>query len=366
MPKVVFVVPSTLNYPSAQVRVMQYFPLLAQHGIAYRLISYYSPSQERHRQQRQQRRQQRNPSAMAKIMAQALRVWYWLIGKLHLAMTWLQMLMAARSADIVFVQWIVPPVWLTRMLAKRNAKLVFDFDDAVFLLHPSETAFLVRQADAVIAGSHFNAEYARQHNPHVTLVPSSVPVEQYTRTDTLNLPTAPITLGWIGSPSTLKYLQLLREPIANLVRKGYAMRLLVAGANHHAHALQQIDGVTLTEIPTYTGADIPALVQQLDIGLMPLEDSDWERGKCAMKCLIYMAGARATVSSAVGEVLHIVQDGANGFLAHTSDEWESKLAHLIDNATLRQRFGALGRQLVIEGYSTEQCWRKLHEAVFSG
>ena len=362
MPKVVFVVPSTLNYPSAQVRVMQYFTALQQQNIAHQLISYYNPSQERHRQQRQQ---QRNLSASEKVGSQALRISYWLLGKSHLAITWLQMLTAAQSAEILFVQWIVPPIWLIRMIAKRKAKLIFDFDDAVFLLHPKATAFIVKQADVVIAGSHFNLDYAKQYNTNVILVPSSVPIEQYTHIDNLHFPREPITLGWIGSPSTLKYLHMLREPIANLARKGYAIRLLIAGANHHEYALQQIDGVSVYEVPTYSGAEIPALVQQIDIGLMPLEDSDWERGKCAMKCLIYMAGARATVSSAVGEVLYIVQDGTNGFLAHSSDEWESKLAHLIEDQSLRQRFATLGRQLVMKSYSTAQCWRKLHQAIFS-
>ena len=365
MTYVAFVVPCIVNYPSAQVRVLQYLPFLDQEGIYHQIISYFSPSQETFRSQR---RTPNSANATGNFAQLFLRIWYWLKGHLHVFKSWLQILSCAQTADVLFIQWIVLPPWLVRLISHRKARLVFDFDDAVFLLHPESTVYLVKNVWRVIAGSHFNLTYARQHNPNTCLIPSGVPTADYLIRKHDPISAQDIRLGWIGSPSTMKYLSLISMALSRLADRGYKLTVVLAGTQQLTHPLTELakqGRLHIEEIPTYQASDIPQIVNRFDIGLMPLDDTDWERGKCAMKCLIYMAGSKPTISSAVGEVLHIVQDSVNGYLASSVDEWEYKLIQLIKDVNLRNSFGVLGRDLVIKEYSTDRCWQKLNQAVFS-
>jgi glycosyltransferase involved in cell wall biosynthesis len=256
---------------------------------------------------------------------------------------------------------VLPP-WLVRAIVVQS-RLVYDFDDALFVPEPERTRAMVQAAWRVVAGSHALAEYASRFNAHTALVPSAVALAP-------SVPPPPPhghlpCIGWIGSAGTLPQLAMLAEPLRRLAAAGERFQVLIAGTEGLRDLLPELPGIRVREVQTYTGADIQSLVSELDIGVMPLNDGPWERGKCAMKALLYMAGGRAVVASAVGENRYAVQHGENGFLAATSDEWVEYLGRLLRDRPLRDHMGSRGLEAVAERYSTEVCYRLLWEHVYA-
>lgn len=269
--------------------------------------------------------------------------------------------------DAVFVQWILLPEETLVALRRCNIPIIFDFDDAVFLRNGEAAEKMIKSAQVVLAGSHLNYDYAKALNAGTMLMPSSVPLNlynisggTYNRDDTKRA----FCIGWIGSISTVKYLDLLVAPLQQIVRQGYHIELLLAGTDGEAEIIAQFEGIPLTIVPRYSAKEIPELVQRIDIGVMPLHDNDWERAKCALKALLYMAGAKPAVCSAVGEILHIVRDGENGLLAASAADWERNLKTLMDNQGMRHEIGLHGRATVEQQYSTALCFDRMYKEVF--
>jgi glycosyltransferase involved in cell wall biosynthesis len=149
-----------------------------------------------------------------------------------------------------------------------------------------------------------------------------------------------------------------------MLASGIDFELLIAGSKNQPIPLSKIEKLHILEIPEYSDDDIPEIVKKMDIGIMPLFDTPAERGKCAMKMLIYMAGELPVVASPVGESFYIVREGQNGFLAETAAEWEAKLSRLIGDADLRKKIGKAGKQTVTERYSQDIIFRKMISEIF--
>jgi len=234
---------------------------------------------------------------------------------------------------------------------------LYDFDDAFFLKYRSgrfspfqpllgaKFDRLMAAAVGVTAGNAWLADYARRFNSNVTLLPSVVDTDQFvpaipTRPGRL---AEPFTVGWIGSPSTVSYLLLLLDPLQQLARE-VPMRLVVVGG--HAPPMA---GVEVIEHPWSMEHEI-TLIQQFDVGVMPLPDTPWTRGKCAFKLIQCMACGIPVVASNVGANVDAVPPGC-GFLASSSDEWLRAFRKLAADPELRLRYGAAGRRWVEERYS---------------
>jgi glycosyltransferase involved in cell wall biosynthesis len=153
----------------------------------------------------------------------------------------------------------------------------------------------------------------------------------------------------------------LTGPLRALAARGLPVSLLIVGGGSRTDLVAADYGALPVElVPNYSGADLPGLVARMDIGLMPLDDGPWERGKCAMKALIYMAGGCPAVCSPVGETNFVIEDRRTGFLARTPAEWEAVLAQLVVDHQLRADVGARGRQVVMERYSADVCFELLY------
>jgi len=245
--------------------------------------------------------------------------------------------------DVVVVQkGFFPGLYagLERQIAARRP-VVFDFDDAIWLprqggnpilrrLHREGTVQeILRRATGVIAGNEFLADYARQFAGTVTVVPSAVELARYRRG-------AGTTVGWIGSRSTLPYLRPLAPVFQEL---GITPRVIAAGIPDFPADFRpwQLE----TEVAELAG---------LGIGVAPLPDNQWERGKCGVKILQYMASGLPVVASPVGVQRELVRDGVTGFHATTPAEWRDRLRQLLADAALRQRLGDAGRELVAKYY----------------
>ena len=262
--------------------------------------------------------------------------------------------------DVVFLyREAIPagPPMIERAIAKRGLPIVYDFDDAIFLPNVSEAnqhvsflkkperiAEVLRLSTKVIAGNEFLATYARRHHGDVTVIPTAVDTD-YFKPAATSSSRERLVVGWIGSPTTFQYLKGL-APILRDVASEHPFTLRVSGAGEPVN----FPGLQ-TETPAWSLAGEVALFNTLDIGVYPLTDDDWSRGKCGFKAIQCMACGVPVVAQAVGVNRQIIVDGENGFLAATPEEWKQKLGRLLTDAALRERFARAGRKTIEERYS---------------
>lgn len=248
-----------------------------------------------------------------------------------------------------------PPIF-ERLGHRTGVPMIFDFDDAVFVSYvspsngylsylkfASKTKTICRLATHVIAGNPYLADYARQTNENVSIVPTTIDTQKYEVIPRQGDNTVPV-IGWSGSFSTVQHLDQLAGALQRLAQTE-KFRLLVIGT-----PIYKIDGVDVEALPWRSATEVSDL-RQIDIGIMPLPDESWSRGKCGLKALQYMALGIPTVCSPVGVNSEIIQDSVNGFLAATEDEWVAKLTQLLHDKTLRARLGQAGRETVETKYS---------------
>lgn len=357
--RALFIIPSGDFLPSGIVRVRQFLPFLERSGITHTVVSYYSPRVDRFTAAVRARHW---PALLERSLIFAT------MGVQLLFRWWARarVLASAPFVDVVFFQGVLPPVWYVGVLKRLNPRVVLDLDDAIFLGNPQRGAAVMPLMWQVIAGSHFIFEYAKSLGARVALVPSAVSLDRYDDASSARSESRQtIRIGWLGSQSTVRYLEQLVDPLQTLSASGHKIELLIAGVPSDFGALPVFAGVTVTCTATYRDEDIPSIVGCYDIGIMPLDDGPWERAKCAMKALIYMAAGKPTVCSRVGENSYVIDDGRNGFLAETAAEWTTKLGQLMADPSLRAEMGRRGRLTVDARYSAQVCFGLLMEHVFS-
>lgn len=299
-----------------------------------------------------------------------LRVFYGRRGaaskaRIAAAATWrrLRSLVAARDVDAFLVQreaFFLGDAW-AEWLAHLRAPFVYDFDDAIWLKATSDAnrrfswlknvkkiPRIVRMAHTVIAGNEYLAGWARAHSPNVAIVPTCIDTDRFSPPGSRPAGRA-VTIGWSGSPSTIAHLRPLL-PVLERVQAAYGkrIRIRVMGEPAFEHRPLGIRGE-----PWSPEGEL-ALLHETDIGLMPLPDDEWTRGKCGLKGLVSMAMGAATVMSPVGVNTQIVRHGENGFLPASDEEWFDVLSRLIEDEALRRRIGAAGRETVVNDYSVRR------------
>ncbi len=259
------------------------------------------------------------------------------------------------------------PEKLLFLLAKN---VIFDFDDTVYLhpphIHrlisrlkrPKKVNFLLKHSKQVLAGNPYLAEYAKRFNSNVAVVPTVINLERY------KIPKQPVSsnnalsIGWIGSRDTIFYLKNLSEILIKVSKK-YKIILKVIGIEDFT-----LEGVTVKSKKWFYETEIME-IKSFDIGICPLPDDDWTRGKCGLKVLQYMAAGIPTVCSPVGVHKEIIQNGINGFLAGSEQDWIEKLSTLIENDQLRECMGKSGRETVEKRYALRNMSPKLLKYLLS-
>jgi glycosyltransferase involved in cell wall biosynthesis len=264
-----------------------------------------------------------------------------------------------RDYDLVYIlreaALVGPPV-VERLIAQSGVPVVFDFDDAIFVSYrspsngylsylkfASKTKTICRISSHVMVGNPYLAEYARQVNDRVTVIPTTIDTEKY-RVPERKQKTGPPVIGWTGSHSTVQHLDTMRGALKRLAEKE-SFRLRVIGTPSY-----ECPPVDVEARPWRAETELEDL-SEIDIGMMPLPDDRWSKGKCGLKALQFMAVGIPTICSPVGVNTDIIQDDQNGFIAGTEDEWVDKLTRLLRSAELRQRLGQAGRATVEEKYS---------------
>jgi len=255
------------------------------------------------------------------------------------------------SADAVFVNRNLAGrgIFLERRLLKSNPRVIFDFDDAIFVGPGERVAELMcRNAAWVTPGNDYLAEYARQFTDRVTVVPTVIDTDRYPALPCHNRPL--VRVGWSGSdqslPTTLfPYLGMLRD-----LQKSFKFELVIVTNTRPILPVVDLEW----RFHAWSAEDESRLGEKFDIGLMPLLDDHFQRGKCGLKLLQYMAAGLPTIASPVGVNRQITEPGVTGFLASTGTEWAQAIQNLISNPSLRIAMGAAGRQRCRNDYSVER------------
>ncbi len=270
----------------------------------------------------------------------------------------------AKDFDIIFIYreaFMTGTVLFEKLIHKAGDKIIFDFDDAIWnhdvsvgnknlawLKRPEKTNDIIALADLVFAGNQYLAEYASNHNKNVVIVPSTIDLEYY-RIPAKNFSvTNPVIIGWSGSLTTIEHFKPIIPVLKKLKEKfGSKIEFKVFGIPEYENEELGIKGIA------WTPENEVSEIASFDIGIMPLPDNEWSRGKCGMKGLQYMALEVATIMSPVGVNKEIIQDGKNGFLASSDEEWLQKISVLVESKELRDKFGKAGRETVEKQYSSD-------------
>ena len=269
----------------------------------------------------------------------------------------LRTLLTARRYDLLWVHCeLFPylPGLLERLAFAWGRPVVFDFDDAIFAMYDEARSLMVREllggkleplvrgAAACLCGNPYLRDYAARSNPNSIVLPTVVDTDRYVPAVRRE---GPLTIGWIGSPSTWANVRPLLPLLRRLVEeRGVRVRVVGAGVAAEADAFRGLELVPWTEATEIVE------VQGFDIGIMPLVDGPFERGKSGYKLIQYMACGLAVVGSPVGVNSEIVTPEV-GLLAADEGQWEQALGRLIDDADLRRRLGAAGRDRAVTRYS---------------
>jgi len=344
--KVLFLTSFPIEAACTRYRCTQYFDYLRQQGVECELRPFLSPD----------------------LFLTLYRPGGHVRKAIHLSLSALRRLRdiaAVNRFDVVFVQreaaLFGPPFveWFVTRIGKKP--MVFDFDDAIFvpyisptygrlatlLKFPQKTAANIRLSRHVIAGNNYLADYAKQFNKNVTVIPTVVDASQWTPKYATRNSQHPLTIGWIGSPTTTQYLKPLLAVLEELSHH-HKFTLKIVGANETF----SLNGTPIQNERWQLEREI-ADFQSLDIGVYPITEDEWSIGKSGFKAIQYMAAGVPCVASPVGVNKEIIQDGVNGFLAATPQEWKEKLSLLIEDAALRQRLSRAGRHTVENWYSLQ-------------
>lgn len=271
-----------------------------------------------------------------------------------------RLLATPRGFDVVYLfreAALLGPALVERWIGRSGIPLVFDFDDAIFesyvspsngylslLKCPGKTATICRLASHVMAGNPYLADYARRFNSQVTVVPTTIDTDRYRPRPPMSK--QPPVIGWSGSYSTVQHLRTIDRALQRLAAT-HTFKLRVIGAPRY-----DLDGVQVDAVGWSAATEVDDL-QPIDIGIMPLPDDRWSRGKCGLKALQYMALGIPTICSPVGVNSDIITHGRNGLLASSEDEWVNGLAALLESASMRASLGDAGRATVEQRYSAD-------------
>ncbi len=256
-----------------------------------------------------------------------------------------------------------------RFMRALGVPYIVDYDDAIFhnydlnsnklvrLFLGSKIDRVMRYAEVVVVGNDYLGERARRAGAkRVEYIPTVIDLERYKIIPKSN--GTLFTIGWIGSPSTAKHIKLVQPALSEICKNGQAQVILVGSG--------PVDLVSApVEILPWREESEVAAIQKFDVGIMPLPDEPWERGKCGYKLIQYMACGRPVVASPVGVNQQIVEHGVDGFLANDTADWITALRELRDNVPLREAMGREGRLKVEKNYCVQVAAPRLAEILWS-
>ena len=270
-------------------------------------------------------------------------------------------ILRVRDYDLIVIfREVIPTrsIFFEKILSKFDIPIIYDFDDAIWVKDVSEVnkriSFfkdekkiekIIPLCKHITCGNEYLANYASKFNSNITIIPSTIDTDLYKPIEKQNKDGI-VKIGWVGSHTTVKHFEIIIDVYSKLKSK-YQDKIdfvLIGDENYH-HEKLAINGVKwVNEMEV-------ELFNSFDIGIMPLPNNEWSKGKCGMKGLLYMSVGIPSVMSNVGMNKDIIEDGVNGFLPVGEQQWLEVLSKLIEDKELRKNIGDKGRETVLEKYS---------------
>jgi len=350
--KILFITCGTKIAPATRYRAYLYFPFLKDEGIEYKAYSIFSDTLTR---------KMINSSTFSRLQ----RIIYYIQFSIERIIRGLKAIKMAGKFDIVFLQRVTFPFGMEKLLKERNKNIIFDIDDAIYLpdseenslvellkkyIKKKEVISILRVARCVIAENNYIKSFVEGYCKKVYLIIGPIDTAKNFPRE-YKLSPGIITIGWIGTPSTAVYLKMLDSVFKKLAER-YKIKIRLISAGPYF-----ISGVLVENISWDEKAEVSEL-HKFDIGVMPMPDNEWTRGKVGCKMLQYMANGIPSVVSYTPTTAEVIEDGINGFLADSEEEWVKKLSILIEDFQLRERIGLNGRKSAEENYSVNIGVRK--------
>lgn len=339
--KILFFVPYPSEGASNRFRVEQYLPILKANGISYKVRPFMTRD-------------------FYKIIYldkfYVLKLIYFITSAFNRILD----IFRALKYDLIFIHREVfplgPPIFESIFLRMRKP-IIYDFDDAIFLPNvsksnnfmerlkrPDKIAKIFKMSSFIIAGNKYLADFALKYNNNVVVIPTPIDTGVYI-SRAPKLRRNKIVIGWIGSITTVEFLNTLRDVFKVLTIKYPHVEFQVIGGEFY------IPGLSSVVNKEWALDRELEYLQEFDIGIMPIPDNAWARGKCGFKAILYMSLGIPCVCSPVGINKEMIQDNFNGFLADSDKEWIDKLSNLIEDESLRRRIGGSGKKAADEKYS---------------
>lgn len=347
--KILFLTVGGENVASSRTRVFQYFPYFKNRGVTWTVLIYLKYGK-----------------AGKKISVLSLQ-------RLYGFFVLLCILVLSLGHDIVFIQKVLLPGKFVRVLKFLRRKIVFDFDDAIYSVPPSlenNVDLKVRQgldkrfrsvvssSELIIVENTFTGHYAEKLNRNILVITGPIDTVRYSPPECRKADRN-IVIGWIGSPDTAVYLKPLFPVFRKLSMANPSVCFKFIGAPP-----LDLPGVRVRQVPWSLETEVNEL-HDFDIGIMPLPDDEWSRGKGGYKILQYMAVGIPSVASPVGINAEMIEEKVNGLLAMDETEWYEKLLMLVSNGDLRWTMGDSARKIAEKKYSFFVAVEKLLDALES-
>jgi len=338
--KILFIVPYPIgSAPSQRFRFEQYFHLLKKDDFEYQIASFWT---------------EKAWHILYDEGHAFKKTWFLILGFLKR----IGLLLKVPGYSIVFIHREASPIgppFIEFIISKiLNKKVIYDFDDAIWLPNTSDqnsfaaklkwhnkVKYICKWSWKVSAGNAFLADYAQRYNTNVILNPTTIDLDYHQPRYHKN---KKISIGWTGTHSTSKYLNALTSVLKKL-RAKYDFDVIII-----SNQKPDWDFKDYIFIRWSKSSEIEDL-NKLDIGIMPLEDSPWEQGKCGFKALQYMALEIPAVVSDIGVNSQVIEHEVDGFLCREDEDWLKSLSRLIQSENLRREIGIKGRKKVVNHYS---------------
>ncbi len=346
--KVLFLTRYPVEGASSRYRVYQYLPALKDLGVDAHVSSFMN-------------------LAMYRSVFSSSGTWKKAMHTFWAVIKRVTIIFSAKRYDLVVMQReLLPfgPPLLEKILQWRGVATVFDYDDALFIhkdskhnqlaskmRRPDKTLQIFSMVDAVAAGNQYLADCARPYCENAFCVEVAedtrrIPLRDFTVREK-------VIIGWLGSPTTEKYLELIRPALEDLFAKHTNLEMRVIGGGDFF-----MGNTNVVHIPWQIETEVDELIQ-FDIGLMPLPLEEWSKGKSGGKARTYMAAGVVPVCTAIGYNQELIEHKQTGYLVEAQDEWEQALEELVSSSELRKHIGCAARQEVVERFSIEGQAQKL-------
>lgn len=334
------------DVPSTRFRVRQHTEKLAQLGVS---VSEYCPAISKYQPMPMW------PKGVRSSYVPPLHA-LWLMAKLA---TRVPAIIGSYQADVAWLSREMLPGYFT-LERFIHRPLVFDVDDAIWLGKPfgqKAAREIAQRSETIIAGNDYIAEWFSAYCKDVVVIPTAVDTQQYVAESARDFGDYYIA-GWIGTSGNMKYLEAVQGGINRFLKEGGNRRILVVSDDRPK--LSSIDPAKILYEPWSPDSEV-RMIQNMNVGLMPLEDNEWVKGKCSFKMLQYMACGKPVIVSPVGMNVEVLGMGHVGEAAITDDDWYSSLTELSGDESQGSKMGALGRRVVEEKFSTDIITRQLSE-----